>query len=437
MPSMMRCLSVLVLAALAAVAAMAQQPMGIVISKGADARIPVAVPPFATADPGLRAAAEEMAQTVADDLLFAGTYAIIPRNMYPPNFAGFTADLKSLDFPSWRAAGAQNLVYGLVLQEGGQIVGQFRLFDLTSNNQVYGQEVRVAQGSQRLAAHRFSEEVIRYLEGTAGSGTSEIIFTGVSGKTKEIYVADYDGANAKKLTDHGSVSIKPKVSPDGNRIAYLSYKDRYSFLYVLDRRTGKSTVLSKEVGLNSAPSWSPDGSRLAMTLSKDGNTEIYLRNPDGSNPVRLTRNKDGDTSPCFSPDGGKIVFVSDRAGKPQIFVMDADGGNQTRLSFHGGKAYDPVWSPDGKKIAFVSEAKGEGFEIYVMNADGSSPTQLTNSNGVNESPSWSPDSRHVMFACNRGGGSSLFAVNVTTGQEIRLSKLGVNAEGPSWGPRRR
>jgi len=432
-----RCVLILALAALAACAATAQQPIGITIQKGSDVRIPVAVPPFATADPGLRAAADEMAQTVADDLLFAGTYAIVPREMYPPNFGGFTADLKSIDFPAWRAAGAQNLVYGLVLQEAGQIVGQFRLFDLTSNNQVYGQEVRVGQGSQRLAAHRFSEEVIRYLEGTAGSGTSEVVFTGIVGKTKEIYVADYDGANAKKLTDHGSVSIKPKVSPDGNQIAYLSYKDRYSFLYVLDRRTGKSTSLSKEVGLNSSPSWSPDGKRLAMTLSKDGNTEIYLRNPDGSNPVRLTRNKDGDTSPCFSPDGSKLVFVSDRAGKPQIFVMDVDGGNQTRLSFHGGNAYDPVWSPDGKKIAFVSEVKGEGFEIYVMGADGSNPMQLTNSNGINESPSWSPDSRHVMFSSSRGGASGLFAVNTTTGQETRITKLNVAAEGPSWGPRRR
>ncbi len=437
MPSMMRCVSVLALAALAAASATAQQPMMVNIQKGSDVRIAVAVPPFATADAGLKAASEEMAQTVADDLLFAGVFAIIPRNMYPPNFAGFTSDMKSIDFPAWRAAGAQNLVYGLVLQEGGQIVGQFRLFDLVSNNQVYGQEVRVAQGSQRLAAHRFSEEVIRYLDAVAGAGTSEIVFTGISGKTKEIYVADYDGANAKKLTDHGSVSIKPKISPDGNQIAYLSYKDRYSFLYVLDRRTGKSTVLSKEVGLNSSPSWSPDGKRLAMTLSKDGNTEIYLRNPDGSDPVRLTRNKDGDTSPCFSPDGSKIVFVSDRAGKPQIFVMDADGGNQTRISFHGGNAYDPTWSPDGKKIAFVSELKGEGFEIYVMNPDGSGATQLTTSNGINESPSWSPDSRHVIFSSSRGGASALFAVNVTTGQETRIPKMTLPAEGPSWGPRRR
>ncbi len=419
-----------------AAAASAQQPLLVDVQKGIDARIPIAVPPCATADPGLRAVANEMAQVVADDLLFSGVFTVLGREMYPPTFAGFDANVKNIDFNGWRATGAQHLIYGLVFQEGGQLVGQFRLFDLLSNSQVYGQEVRVEASSQRLAAHRFSEEVLRYLDGVPGAGTSEIVFTGVTGRTKEIYVADYDGMNARKLTDHGSVSIKPKISPDGNYVAYLSYKDRFCFLYVLDRRTGKSTPLSKESGLNSAPSWSPDGSRIAMTLSKDGNTEIYLRNRDGSNPVRLTRNKDGDTSPCFSPDGSRIAFVSDRGGRPQIYVMGADGSNQTRVSYHGGNAYDPTWSPDGKMIAFISEIKGEGFEVYAMTADGASAVKLSGSGGINESPSWSPDSRHVIFGSTRSG-SELYAVNVKTGEETRIGKVAMRAEGPCWGPRRR
>ncbi len=419
-----------------AAAASAQQPLLVDVQKGIDARIPIAVPPCATADPGLRAVANEMAQVVADDLVFSGVFTVLGREMYPPTFAGFDANVKNIDFNGWRATGAQHLIYGLVFQEGGQLVGQFRLFDLLSNSQVYGQEVRVEASSQRLAAHRFSEEVLRYLDGVPGAGTSEIVFTGVTGRTKEIYVADYDGMNARKLTDHGSVSIKPKISPDGNYVAYLSYKDRFCFLYVLDRRTGKSTPLSKESGLNSAPSWSPDGSRIAMTLSKDGNTEIYLRNRDGSNPVRLTRNKDGDTSPCFSPDGSRIAFVSDRGGRPQIYVMGADGSNQTRVSYHGGNAYDPTWSPDGKMIAFISEIKGEGFEVYAMTADGASAVKLSGSGGINESPSWSPDSRHVIFGSTRSG-SELYAVNVKTGEETRIGKVAMRAEGPCWGPRRR
>ncbi|NLV42449.1 MAG: Tol-Pal system beta propeller repeat protein TolB [Candidatus Hydrogenedentes bacterium] len=434
-----RLLTVVAAAAAALLGGMAhaQQPVLVDITKGVDARIPIAVPPFATQDPGLAAVAEDVARVVADDLTFSGVFTVLPRDVYPVSFTGFTADLKSINFPEWQATRAENLVYGLIFQEGSQIVGQFRLFDLKSFNQVYGQEVRVDAKNARLAGHRFSEEVVRYLDGVAGGATSEMVFSVTAGETKEIYVADYDGANARKITDHKSLSIKPKISPDGNRIAYVSYKDRYSYLYVLDRRTGKSTPLSKEVGLNSAPCWSPDGSRLAITLSKDGNTEIYLRNPDGSNPVRLTRNTQGDTSPTFSPDGSKIAFVSDRVGRPQIYVMDSNGGNQTRLSFHGGSAFDPVWSPDGKMVAFVSEVRGEGMEIYVMGADGANPTKLTDSQGINESPSWSPDSRHVVFSSNRTGRSEVYAVNVKTGEEMRMSRFPVPAEGPSWGPRRR
>ncbi|HOV61852.1 MAG TPA: Tol-Pal system beta propeller repeat protein TolB [Candidatus Hydrogenedentes bacterium] len=407
------------------------------IERRVDNRILIAVPPPATTTDTLAGTARELREALDFDLTFTGLFKTLPPEMYPAGFVALPTNVQALDFTGWRATGAEYLVYSLIYAEGDQLVGEFRLFDLTAGNQVYGQQVRVDLKTARLAAHRFSEEVVRYVDGTPGCATSEIVFSGKTGDVKEIYVADYDGYNARKLTEHGSISIKPKISPDGNSVAYVSYKDRYSFLYVLDRRTGKTTPLSKEVGLNSAPSWSPDSRRVALTLSKDGNTEIYLRDPDGGNAVRLTKNRDGDTSPCFSPDGSKIAFVSDRAGMPQIFVMNADGSGQTRLSFHGGKAYDPVWSPDGTMIAFVSEIRGQGFEIYVMNADGSNPTQLTDSPGINESPSWSPDSRHVIFSSTRNGRSELYAVNVRTREEIKIPYVTVPAEGPSWGPRRR
>lgn len=431
------CLVLSVVATVLGQGAFAQDAIRGEIERRVDNRILIAAPPPAAASDALVSAGREIGEALVFDLTFTGLFKTLPPELYPPGFVALPANVQMLDFTSWRATGAEYLIYSLIYSEGNQLVGEFRLFDLNAGNQVYGQQVRVDLKSARLAAHRFSEEVVRYVDGTPGCATSEIVFSGKTGDVKEIYVADYDGFNARKLTEHGSISIKPKISPDGNYVAYVSYKDRYSFLYVLDRRTGKTTPLSKEVGLNSAPSWSPDGRRIALTLSKDGNTEIYLRDPDGGNPVRLTKNRDGDTSPCFSPDGSKIAFVSDRAGMPQIFVMNADGSGQTRLSYHGGKAYDPVWSPDGTMIAFVSEIRGQGFEIYVMNADGSNPVQLTDSPGINESPSWSPDSRHVMFSSTRNGRSELFAVNVRTREEIRIPYVTVSAEGPSWGPRRR
>jgi len=404
----------------------------------ADTRITIAVPPFVATQPEFTQVAAEMAQVVADDLAFSGLFILLPSTQYPAGFTGMETDAQNLNLSAWRATKAENLVYGIVFQEGSQLVAQFRLFDLYSNTQLYGQEVRVDREHYRLASHRFSEEVLRYTDGVPGIGTTEILFAGTAGSNqKEIYVADYDGANMRPITKHQSLSIMPEVSSDGNSISYLSYKDRYCFLYIFDRASGVSRALSKEVGLNSAASWSPDAKRLALTLSKDGNAEIYLRDPNGDNATRITNNREGDTSPCFSPDGQRIAFVSDRGGRPQIYVMNADGSNQTRLSFHGGSAYDPDWSPDGKSIAFVSMQSGEGFEIYVMGSDGSNPMRLTNSNGVNESPSWSPDSRHIAFSSTRNGRSELWTITLATGEERRISRISVAAEGPSWGPRRR
>ncbi len=415
----------------------AAQDINIVSTNTLDMRTPVAVPVFAADDPGLAEIAKEMSEVVAYDLDFSGLFKLLSRDQFPPGFGRLPAKVQALDFTAWRATKAENLVYGKVARKDDSYVCEFRLFDLFSRDQVFGKQLRVGIKHPRLAAHKFSEEIIRNIEGVPGIGTSEICFSaGPTGK-KEIYVADYDGANARQVTRHGSISIKPKMSPDGNKIAYLSYKERYCYLYVFDRRTGVSTPLSREPGLNAAPAWSPDGKTIALTLSKDGNTEIYLKSPDGSNARRLTRNRYGDTSPTFSPDGRRIAFVSDRGGTPQIYVMDVDGGNVRRLSYQGGSAYDPAWSPDGKHIAYVAERSGEGLQIYLMNADGTEPRRLMNPpRGNSESPSWSPDSRHIMCMSTITGRKRLWTLNATTGEARPVARLDMRCEGPSWGPRR-
>ena len=414
------------------------QDVHIVSVDDLDARIPIAVPPFAAVSPDLVPIAEEMAEVIAFDLDFSGMFIILDEQDYPENFRGLEPDVARLDREAWRATRAEHLVYGVLQQEGDQLVAQFRLFDLFSMDQIVGQELRVDRQHPRLAAHRFSEEVIRYLTGTPGIGTTEIVFSAGPMGEKELYIADYDGANVRQITRHGSISIMPKLSPDGNRIAYLSYKDRYSFLYIYDRRDGVSAPLSREVGLNAAPAWAPNGEYLAMTLSKDGNSEIYFRNPDGSNLRRITRNRDSDTSPSFSPDGSQIAFVSDRGGNAQIYMMNSDGGNERRISFQGGSSYDPAWSPCGRYFAYVVERRGEGLEIYMMDSDGSNPRRLTDSHGINESPNWSPDSRHIIFTTTRSGSPRLHTINVETGEDRPIARLAnMRTEGGTWGPRRR
>ncbi len=400
-----------------------------------DTQIPIAVPDVGAA-PGMESVAKTIAEVIRFDLRFTGLFRLLSPSQYPADFPGYSEDATQVDFSAWRATRAEYLVYAYISAKDGDLVAQCRLFDTLTGAQVIGQLLTTQRKHPRLAAHRFAEEIVRFLDGVAGIATSEICFSaGTEGK-KEIYIADYDGANVTQVTRHGSISIKPNFSPDGRMIAYLSYKDRYPFLYIFDRRTGKSAPLSKNVGLNAAPAWAPDGKTLALVLSKDGNPEIYLKNRDGSGLRRLTNDRSSDTSPTFNPDGKEIAFVSDRVGRPQIFAMNIDGTDVRRLSYQGGSSYDPAWSPDGKSIGYVVEKTGAGLEIYMMDADGKNPRPLTQSHGSNESPSWSPDSRHIVFATTRSGRSELWAVTLETGEEFRLSSMKASCQGPYWGPRR-
>jgi len=417
--------------------ARAQDPVRIDSVGGIDTRIPIAVPPFPT-DAAMTAWGAKLSAVMANDLEFTGLFTIVPPSKYPPTFRGLPGEPAKIDFEAWRNTPAEHLMYAIITREpSGHVVAECRLFDVLVSQQVVGKRLRTQEKWTRLLAHQFADESVRFMTGVAGIASSEIVFSGKSGKAKEIFVADYDGGTVTQVTHHGSISIKPKISPDGTKIAYLSYKDRYPFLYIYDRLTGKSVPLSRRVGLNHAPAWAPDGKQLALCLSKDGNTEIYLKNADGTGERRLTRDRGSDTSPVFSPDGRQIAFVSDRAGRAHIYVMNADGSNVRRLSYQGGSSYDPAWSPDGKYIAYVVEKSGEGFEVYVMNSDGSGSRALTSSRGYNESPSWSPDSRHVVFASSRAGNSQLYTVTLETGVVRKIQNLErLSCEGPSWGPRR-
>ena len=402
-----------------------------------DLRVPVAVPDF-VAQPGLETVSKEMTEVLKNDLLFTGIFGIVPREQYPPSFKGLTANAMDIDFDAWRQAKVAYLVYANVTSDGEKLVAECRMFDVNAGTQIAGQRLSSTRNYPRLIAHRFEEEVVQKVDGTPGMASSQICFSSGRTGSKEIYIADYDGANARQVTKFGSVTICPKFSPQGNKLAFVSYKDKFPFLYVFDIASGVTTVVSKKVGLNVAPSWSPDGQRLALTMSKDANAEIYIKSSAaGSVDQRVTNDRSSDAQAVFDPSGTRLAFVSDRGGVPQIYTMGVDGSNVTRVTFGGGKTCDPAWSPDGKRIAYVSEKSGEGMEVYMLDLTDNSATRLTDSGGMNEAPTWSPDSRHIMFSSSRSGRPELYVVNARPPyEEHKISVNGLSCEGPSWGPRR-
>ena len=238
-------------------------------------------------------------------------------------------------------------------------------------------------------------------------------------------------APATALTSSEPI-ISPVWSPDGSKLAYVSFEKKKPVIYVHSLATGQRQVVANFKGSNSAPAWSPDGRKLAVVLSKDGNSQIYSVNADGTGVQRLTQSAGIDTEPRYSPDGGSIYFTSDRGGSPQIYRMSANGGDAQRVTFEGSYNVSPRPSPDGKSLAFISRRDGR-FQLAVMDL-ASKQVQILTDSHKDESPSFAPNSRMILIATEIGGRGVLSAVSSDGRIKQRLSIAGRRRPRAGLGP---
>lgn len=330
-------------------------------------------------------------------------------------------------------ADVEAMVGGRWTLAGGQIVLAGEVRD-PSRKPILSKEYRGPLAGWRDLVHQFSDDIVFQFTGEQGIARTRIAFSVVEGKTKELYVMNLDGSDARPLTADRSIALSPSWSPEGSLLAFMSYRGGAGArLFVTPSGGGRISMVSGRHGLNTSPAYSPDGREIACTLSMDGNTEIYALDARGGSPRRLTNNRAIDTSPSWSPTGREIAFTSDRSGSPQVYVMDRDGGNVRRLSFDVSYTDSPCWSPRGDQIAFVARTSG-GFDIYVCSADGNN-TRLVVSGASNENPRWSPDGRHLVFASNREGSYGLFVTDLDSRPPRRLDTGGRRAISPAWSPR--
>lgn len=340
------------------------------------------------------------------------------------------------NFTSWSTRGADALVVGSVVQTGAsQYEIVYKLFDVRKSLGLGGLNLKSSADNLRAVAHKIADDIIFKLLGERGIFSTRLSYVIKEGKRYRLVISDADGQNIRNAMNSSEPIISPSWSPDGKKVAYVSFEDRKSVIYVHELATGRRTALSNQKGNNSAPSWSPDGKKLAISLSKDGNTQVYAINADGTDLSRLTRGSTIDTEPQFSPDGRFIYFTSDRGGNPQIYRMSAEGEQNEgakRITFKQGFVTSPRISPDGKYLAYIANVGG-AFRLYILNLATGDSQALTNSTS-DESPSFAANGKYVLYSTKVNGKRVLAAVSVDGNSKQVLSIPGSDVRQPSWGP---
>jgi len=277
-------------------------------------------------------------------------------------------------------------------------------------------------GSARSKVHQFADEIIETLTGNKGIANTRIAFVGSRTGKKEIYVADADGAGVQQLTNDGTISVGPRLSPDGRSLVYTGYKSGYADVYEIDIASGARNRIIKFPGTNTGAAYSPDARELAVIVSKDGNPELYTTSASGGGARRLTRTPGVESSPTWSPSGDEIIYSSDDRGGPQLFRISAGGGSGRLLSTGHGYNTEPNWSPDGKKVAFT--VRSGGFSVAILDLASGNVRIVAAGQG----PAWGADSRHLIYA----DGGSVILLDAQTGQKTTVvSGLGKVSE-PTW-----
>jgi TolB protein len=400
----------------------AQAQLRVEIAGVGSSQIPVAVAAFADES----VAPEQVSAIIRADLERSGMFKVIDARQA-------ISENASIDYGAFKASGADALVVGSVSKSAdGRFEVRYKLLDTVKAAQLSSLSDAASVKSLRYSAHRIADDVYEKLTGVRGVFATRIAYVNENRSQHQyrLEIADADGEGVQPALISKEPIISPAWSPDGTKVAYVSFEAKKPVVYMHNLRTGQRAVVSNQKGNNSAPSWAPDSNRVALALSKDGHTQVYMVNADGSGLRRLSNSAGIDTEPQWAPDGQTIYFTSDRSGGPQIYKMSATGGNATRVTFNGSYNISPRISPDGKTLAWISQRDG-GFSLYAM--DLASGQELRLADGATE-PSFSPNGKYIMYATKGGGRTSLAVVSVDGRVKQRLTTQAGNIREPSWGP---
>lgn len=410
----------------------ARAELRIEITQGVARAVPIAVVPFGWDGNG--AEPLDIAEVVAADLQRSGRFAPMARN----DMLETPTSANEVDFEDWRLLGTDVIAIGKLIPESGDAYTiQFQVFDVFRGEQLLGYRLPSTRAALRASAHKVSDMIFEKLTGIRGAFSTRIAYVSVEGegpsRRYKLIVADADGENPSTIAESPASILSPAWSPDGGRLAYVSFEGDASSIFVQTLRTGERARVSAHAGVNGAPTWSPDGRKLAMTLSDaEGNLDIWIMDLASQKLRRLTDSPAIDTEADWAADGDSLVFTSDRSGGPQIYRTSVRTGQPKRLTFEGTYNTRGRQSPTSDEVAVVHNDRGN-YRIALVDPKRNTMQVLTDGR-LDESPSFAPNGNTIIYATREDGRGVLATVSVDGQVQQRIASDEGDVREPVWSP---
>jgi TolB protein len=427
----------LALAAICTTSVHARQALNVDIIDGVKTATPITVVPFAPQ--GGSPLTTDIADVIHNDLNCSGKFRLLDKG----SIVESPSQGSDIKFATWRLLKQDFIVIGRVKDAGTDMMQvEYELWDVNKQQSLLSQAMPpVPAGDLRNIAHQIADAIYQKITGVRGAFWTRIAYITAVGlgnnTTFSLVVADSDGFNPQVIAGPTKASLlSPSWSPDGKKIAYVSFENGNSNIYVQDIATRSRQLAEAHRGINGAPAWSPDGRKLAVALSFSGNLNIYVLDVASRHETRITLdNLSINTQPVWAPDGQSIYFTSDRSGKPQIYQIPASGGTATRISFQGQSNQNVAASYDGKQIAMV-QGNGNVYRIVIMDQMLGGQVRFVSPGSYDESPSFAPNAGMLLYAANEGARGVLYSVSGDGNVRQRLVLSDGDVREPSWGPYR-
>ncbi|HNF87157.1 MAG TPA: hypothetical protein PLC94_11105, partial [bacterium] len=254
-----------------------------------------------------------------------------------------------------------------------------------------------------------------------------------------VSVKEIGKALTNHLKDENFYNMTPTISPNGDKIAYLTDKSGYADIMLISAYDGmplkklvsgeKTPNLEELHWLSPGMSWSPDSKKLVFAAKASDNDALLVVDVMTGDITKYSwPDLEGVFGGSWSPDGKKIVFSGMRFGQSDVFEFELASGKLSKLTDDVFSDSRAVYSRDGSKIAFVSDRRDilgkqpDGFkminfeyrqtDIYVMNADGSGMERITTDEMNDSWPEWGPDNSKLLFTSDRNGVSNIYVADL-------------------------